>query len=35
MHSLYRGNYQFSTYIATAKAMQALAMCGEIPKMNP
>jgi squalene-hopene/tetraprenyl-beta-curcumene cyclase len=32
MHSLYRGNYHFSTYIATAKAMQALAMCDEIPK---
>jgi squalene-hopene/tetraprenyl-beta-curcumene cyclase len=31
MHSLYRGNYHFSTYIATAKAMQALAMCDEIP----
>jgi squalene-hopene/tetraprenyl-beta-curcumene cyclase len=35
MHSLYRGNYQFSTYIATAKVMQALAMCGEIPKLKP
>jgi len=35
MHSLYRGNYHFSTYIATAKAMQALAMCGEIPKLKP
>ena len=33
MHSLYRGNYHFSTYIATAKAMQALAMCGAIPKL--
>ena len=31
MHSLYRGNYQFITSIATAKALQALAMCGEIP----
>jgi len=35
MHSLYRGNYHFSTYIATAKAMQALAMCGEIPNLKP
>ncbi len=35
MHSLYRGNYHFSTYIATAKAMQALAMCNEIPELVP
>jgi squalene-hopene/tetraprenyl-beta-curcumene cyclase len=35
MHSLYRGNYHFSTYIATAKAMQALAMCNEIPVLVP
>jgi squalene-hopene/tetraprenyl-beta-curcumene cyclase len=34
MQSLYRGNYQFSTYIATAKALQALALCGEIPKLT-
>jgi squalene-hopene/tetraprenyl-beta-curcumene cyclase len=33
MHSLYRGNYHFTTYIATAKAMQALAMCDEIPTL--
>jgi squalene-hopene/tetraprenyl-beta-curcumene cyclase len=33
MDSLYRGNYEFITYIATAKAMQALAMCGEIPML--
>ena len=31
MHSLYRGNYSYITYIATAEAMKALAMCGEIP----
>ena len=31
MQSLYRGNYQFSTYIATAQAMKALALCGELP----
>ena len=34
MHSLYRGNYQFITYIATARAMQALALCGEIPPLG-
>jgi squalene-hopene/tetraprenyl-beta-curcumene cyclase len=33
MDSLYRGNYEFITYIATAKVMQALAMCGEIPNL--
>ncbi|MFZ4764071.1 MAG: hypothetical protein ACOYMN_03885 [Roseimicrobium sp.] len=31
MQSLYRGNYQYITYIATAQAMKALALCGEIP----
>jgi squalene-hopene/tetraprenyl-beta-curcumene cyclase len=31
MHSLYRGNYHFTTYIATAKALQALALCGAMP----
>ena len=31
MHSLYRGNYHFTTYLATSKAMQALGLCGEIP----
>jgi squalene-hopene/tetraprenyl-beta-curcumene cyclase len=35
MHSLYRGTYHFSTYIATARAMQGLAMCGEIPHLKP
>ncbi len=30
MHSLYRGNSHFSTYLATAKAMQALGRCGEL-----
>lgn len=34
MHSLYRGNYHFSTYIATSKAMQALALCDQIPKLH-
>ncbi len=32
MHSLYRGNYHFTTYIATAKAFQALALCGELDR---
>ena len=30
MHSLYRGNYFYITYIATAEAMKALALCGEL-----
>ncbi|MEM1068331.1 MAG: hypothetical protein AAGI63_05515 [Planctomycetota bacterium] len=30
MHSLYRGNYHFITYIATTEAMKALALCGEL-----
>ncbi len=30
MQSLYRGNYQFSTYIATCQALKALAMCGQL-----
>lgn len=30
MHSLYRGNYSYITYIATAEAMKALALCGEL-----
>jgi squalene-hopene/tetraprenyl-beta-curcumene cyclase len=29
MHSLYRGNYHFTTYLATAQAMRALAIGGE------
>jgi squalene-hopene/tetraprenyl-beta-curcumene cyclase len=31
MHSLYRGNYHYITYIATCEALKALALCGEIP----
>ncbi len=34
MHSLYRGNFQFITYIATAKAMRALGMCGELVQQS-
>jgi squalene-hopene/tetraprenyl-beta-curcumene cyclase len=31
MQSLYRGNYFYITYIATAQALKALALCDEIP----
>ena len=31
MHSLYRGNYHFTTYIATCQALKALALCDELP----
>jgi len=31
MHSLYRGNYHYSTYIATCQALKALALCEELP----
>jgi squalene-hopene/tetraprenyl-beta-curcumene cyclase len=31
MKSLYRGNYNFTTYISTAQALRALALCGELP----
>ncbi|MBL9117371.1 MAG: hypothetical protein JNJ83_20355 [Verrucomicrobiaceae bacterium] len=34
MHSLYRGNYHYITYIATAQAMKALAACGELPSLE-
>jgi squalene-hopene/tetraprenyl-beta-curcumene cyclase len=30
MKSLYRGTYHYSTYIATAQALRALALCGEL-----
>jgi squalene-hopene/tetraprenyl-beta-curcumene cyclase len=30
MKSLYKGNYNFTSYIATAQAMRALATCGEL-----
>ncbi|MEZ6040783.1 MAG: prenyltransferase/squalene oxidase repeat-containing protein [Planctomycetaceae bacterium] len=32
MHSLYRGNYHFTTYIATAEALKALSLCDELHK---
>ncbi|MCA1964113.1 MAG: hypothetical protein LDL31_09240 [Prosthecobacter sp.] len=31
MHSLYRGNYHYITYIATCQALKALHLCGELP----
>lgn len=34
MHSLYRGNYHYITYIATAQAMKALALCGELDQVK-
>lgn len=30
MHSLYRGNYHYITYIATCQALKALALCNEL-----
>lgn len=35
MHSLYRGNYHYITYIATAQALKALALCDELPDVRP
>jgi squalene-hopene/tetraprenyl-beta-curcumene cyclase len=34
MHSLYRGNYHYITYIATCQALKALALCEELPRMR-
>jgi squalene-hopene/tetraprenyl-beta-curcumene cyclase len=34
MHSLYRGNYHYSTYIATCQALKALALCDELPEIT-
>ena len=34
MHSLYRGNYHYSTYIATCQALKALALCDELPSLG-
>jgi len=30
MHSLYRGNYDYITYIATVQALKAWELCGEL-----
>jgi squalene-hopene/tetraprenyl-beta-curcumene cyclase len=35
MHSLYRGNYNYITYISTAQALRALALCDELPTTTP
>ena len=34
MHSLYRGNYNYITYIATAQVLRALALCDELPTIS-
>ncbi|MBI1345289.1 hypothetical protein GC163_03285 [bacterium] len=34
MHSLYRGNYHYITYIATVEALKALDLCGELPVIS-
>jgi squalene-hopene/tetraprenyl-beta-curcumene cyclase len=34
MHSLYRGNYHYITYIATAEALKALDLCGELATIS-
>ncbi len=33
MHSLYRGNYHYITYIATARTSRPLALCDELPEV--
>lgn len=34
MHSLYRGNFHYITYIATVEAMKALDLCGELDAIS-
>ncbi len=34
MHSLYRGNYHYTTYIATIEAIKALELCGELDALT-
>lgn len=34
MYSLYRGNYNYITYISTAQALRALALCDELPTIE-
>lgn len=34
MHSLYRGNYYYITYIATVEAMKAFDLCGELDAIS-
>lgn len=33
MKSLFRDTYHYSTYISTAQALRALALCGEVPEL--
>lgn len=33
MHSLYRGNYHYITYIATIEAIKAFELCGELDEL--
>ena len=35
MKSLFRDTYHFSTYISTAQVLRALALCGELPTLQP
>ena len=34
MHSLYRGNFHYITYIATIEAIKALELCGEMDAIS-
>lgn len=34
MHSLYRGNYHYTTYIATVEALKALELCGQLDALK-
>jgi squalene-hopene/tetraprenyl-beta-curcumene cyclase len=34
MHSLYRGNYHYITYIASTQALKALALCDALPVLT-
>ena len=34
MKSLFRNTYHYSTYISTAQALRALALCGEVPDLT-
>lgn len=34
MQSLFKGTHHFTTYLATAQALKALALCGEIPELR-
>ncbi len=34
MHSLYRGNYHYITYIATTEALKAFSLCGELDAIS-